>query len=434
LKYNRPDKVLDRLKCTNIELMRSLQKAYEKRLQKSGIKEENLDDQFHAPDISINNILDIPLNSSTPKIVLDVSAYDNKVKIKGINVYINDVPQCGTYKVDTKTDDANYVEKEVEVKLMNGRNRITVSCINAAGAESRPQEMEVNYTDTAPGKVYFIGIAVADYKNTDFNLKYTVKDIRDLASALKKKYPDLIVDTLLNAMATRENILKLKQNLLHTNVNDKVIMAISGHGLLSKSLDFYYATYDVDFHNPSVNGIKYEDIEGLYDCIAARRKLLLLDACHSGEVDRDGNLMVKDVLPDGVKENRTKGSQLLESTDNISLNNSFELMQQVFANLSKGNGSIVISAAGGQEYALESDKWANGVFTYCVLQALLYDKADLNNDKKTTIGELKKYVSAEVQKLTAGRQKPTNRRENLLFDWEGRVDSHQSSVSAHAGH
>jgi WD40 repeat protein len=417
LKYNRPDKVLERLKSANLELILALRKAYEKRLKKAGVKEENLNDELRTPEVSIEDIYSIPLNSLKPTTSFTVIARDDKVKIKSINVSVNDVPQCYTYSFDAKADDANYVEKIVNLKLMNGRNKIVVTCMNREGVESLPVELEMNYAEKDIGNVYFIGIAVAGYKNPEYNLKYTVKDIRDLASAFKQKYPKLIVDTLLDSTATRSNILKLKQKLNSTNVNDIVVMAISGHGLLSRQLDFYFATYDIDFKDPTMRGIKYEDIEALYDCIAARKKLLLLDACHSGEVDKDGNMRVKDVLPEGVKETRTKGSQLLVSDDNISLSNSFELMQDIFANLSKGNGSVVISAAGGQEYALESAQWNNGVFTYCVLQALLYNKADANNNKETTIGELKKYVSAEVVKLTGGRQKPTSRRENLLFDW-----------------
>ncbi len=417
LKFNRPDKVLERLKSENLELIKALKEAYEKRLQKSGIKEDNMNDEIHAPEVAIEDIYEIPLHAVNPNVSFTVNARDDKSKIKSIHVSINDVPQCNSYKIDAKNDDANYLEKNIEIKLMNGRNEIVVTCMNEFGVESLPVALEINYTDQKIGKVYFIGIAVADYKDTDYNLKYTVKDIRDLAKALRQKYPEIEIDTLLNTMATRANILKLRQKLLATNVNDMVMMAISGHGLLSKKLDFYFATYDVEFKNPEVGGIKYEDLESLYDCIAARKKLLLLDACHSGEVDRDGNLKVVDVLPSGVTERRTKGSQLLEGADKLSLQNSFELMQDIFANLSKGNGSIVISAAGGQEYALESDQWSNGVFTYCVLQALRYNKADANNNKETTISELKKYVSAEVMRLTAGKQKPTSRRENLLFDW-----------------
>lgn len=417
-RYNRPDKVLEKLKCTDTERIRALYSAYKKRLQKEGLKEDSMATEAHIPTVKVENINSIALNATKPSVWLSISASDNESKINSINISVNDVPQCSNRLIDPKKERVNYIEKEVEVKLMNGRNRIVVSCANENGSESLPVEVEVNYTDTNPGKVYFVGIAVADYKDAAYNLNYSVKDIRDLSRLFASKYPKIQVDTLFNMNATRSNILLLKQKLQNLQVNDMVIMAVSGHGLLSKSLDFYYATWDVNFRQPEINGIKYEDLESLLDCIAPRKKLLMLDACHSGEVDRDGNIKVTDVLPEGVKENRSKGAQLLQDSTNLSLSNSFELMKEIFASLSKGNGSIVISAAGGKEFAYESDRWKNGVFTYCVYKGLQEGKADLNNDKTISIGELKKYVSAEVEKLTMGRQKPTSRRENLIFDWK----------------
>jgi hypothetical protein len=101
----------------------------------------------------------------------------------------------------------------------------------------------------------------------------------------------------------------------------------------------------------------------------------------------------------------------------IGIKSSFELMQELFANVSKGSGSVVISAAAGNSYALESDEWRNGVFTYTILSGLKNETADQNKDGKVTVTELKDFVSKEVERLTDGAQKPTSRRENLEFDF-----------------
>jgi hypothetical protein len=53
-------------------------------------------------------------------------------------------------------------------------------------------------------------------------------------------------------------------------------------------------------------------------------------------------------------------------------------MQNMFSDLHRGSGAIVISAAAGQGYALESDEWNNGVFTYCILNGLVNRAADAN--------------------------------------------------------
>jgi uncharacterized caspase-like protein len=92
-------------------------------------------------------------------------------------------------------------------------------------------------------------------------------------------------------------------------------------------------------------------------------------------------------------------------------------MQRQFTDLSESNGAIVISAAGGMEYAYESANWSNGVFTYCLRDALDNFKADVNYDGRTTVQELQSYVSKKVPELTANQQRPTSRVENIEFDW-----------------
>ena len=101
----------------------------------------------------------------------------------------------------------------------------------------------------------------------------------------------------------------------------------------------------------------------------------------------------------------------------MNITTSFELMQEMFVNLSHGSGAVVLSAAAGNSYALESDKWKNGVFTFSIKEGLIEKKADKNADGIITINELKDYVSGRVQELTNGKQKPTSRKENLEYDF-----------------
>src|SRR5262249_15670050 len=154
---------------------------------------------------------------------------------------------------------------------------------------------------------------------------------------------------------------------------DDVIVFVSGHGLLDENLDFYFATHDVDFNDPAKRGIKYDDLENLLDGIPARKKLLMMDACHSGEVDKT-RLQVSQDQPLALAKNQkgtvktyTYAAESAEEQYQIGIKTSFELMQELFANVSKGSGSVVISAAAGNSYALESDEWHNGVFTYAIL-------------------------------------------------------------------
>ncbi|MEO1654420.1 MAG: hypothetical protein AAFU64_12815, partial [Bacteroidota bacterium] len=153
------------------------------------------------------------------------------------------------------------------------------------------------------------------------------------------------------------------------------------------------------------------------------------------EIDKDDQLAFVDNTSDGTirargfggKEKQIEKKEDVEDMDldfdvgevkQVGLKSSFEIMKEIFADLRKGTGSTVISSAGGLEYALEGDVWKNGVFTYSVLTGLKNKKADLDNDGKVLLSELKKYLQREVPRLTDGRQKPTSRIENITNDFQ----------------
>ena len=268
--------------------------------------------------------------------------------------------------------------------------------------------------ETISGTVHFIGIGINQFKDSKHNLQWCVKDIRDLALKFKEKYgSSIIIDTLFDQNVTLANVQSLKEKLLQTNINDKVIIAYSGHGLLSKQYDYYLSSFDVNFSKPEENGIAYEEIENLLDSIPARKKLLLLDACHSGEVDKEEMLVMQTAKTKagnkGLIMNRGSEEETTE-TKTVGLQNSFELMQSLFVNVGKGTGTTIISAAGGVQFAQERNELRNGVFTYSLLEAL-------SKNKTIRISELKKYVGLRVEQLTDGMQKPTTRNELKDFDW-----------------
>ena len=291
------------------------------------------------------------------------------------------------------------------------------------GLESDPITLEVtNTTKPIKPKVYYVGIGVSKYADSTMNLRYADVDVRSISKLMQEKFGErLQIDTLTNAMVTKANILKLKDKLKTTSINDIVIISFSGHGLVDDKNDFYFATHNIDFNNPSEKGMSYENIQFLLDDIPARKKILLIDACHSGEldvVDTDSstsiaNSNVNSYLPEGAKG--SKGSKARSDTSG---KDSFELMQSLFYDLDRGNGAFVISAAGGKEFAFESENWGNGVFTYSFINAI----NDLGStrypeDGKINISELKNYIYKEVSRLTNNQQKPTSRAENLEWDW-----------------
>lgn len=435
LQYNRPDKVLEQLGNTDTTLIRMYRKAYQKRLKRAGFTEEMFTSEWHTPVIKIVNYDEMSYNTDKSQLRLEICGTDSKYKLDRFNVWVNDVPLYGAKGISLIKENADSVNKIINVPLSDGANEINVSCMNEKGVESLKESVNIIYhpeTIVKPN-LYIIAMSVSKYMDQQYNLQYAAKDGRDIASMFNSlatpegDYGQVIVDTLFNERATRENFFNLKQKLSATNVDDHVVVFISGHGLLNKDLDFYFATADMDFNHPEKRGISFDDLDALLDSIPARKKLMMMDACHSGEVDKEepANLLAQDIEASSditfrgkVKEINFKGVNSTISQSGTNLNSSFELMQELFTSLDNGTGTIVISAAAGKGYALESPQWNNGVFTYSIVNGLKNKAADSNSDGIITISELKDYSIKQVELLTEGKQKPTARRESINYDWK----------------
>ena len=138
---------------------------------------------------------------------------------------------------------------------------------------------------------------------------------------------------------------------------------------------------------------------------------MLIDACHSGEVDKEEGIAIQR-MADSL--GLTKGIIIDDSTtqtQQLGLKNSFELMQSLFVNVGKSTGATIISAAAGNQFALERGDLKNGVFTYSILEAM-------EKNQTMKISELKKIVGERVEQLTNEMQKPTSRNETIAVDWK----------------
>jgi len=425
LRFNRPDIILDRIGFVPKQIVKAFNRAYLKRLQKMNFTEEMLSPEIHMPTLEFDADK-IPINSSNDDLSFSVRATDTKYRLDRINVFVNNIPVFGVNGIPLRDQNISDRSQVINVKLASGRNKIQVSCLNEKGVESLLQTTEVEYNPPTVVRpdLYLAVISVSEYARPAMNLKYARKDGEDITSLFNRSgwYEHVYVDTLFDGKATLENIQQLRTFFAKATVEDEVICFVSGHGLLDKNLDFYFATHDTDFKDPASRGLRYEELEGLLDGISARKKLLLMDACHSGEVDKS-RVQVTQVAADlgknqkGTVTTYTYPPDIEAENYRVGITTSFELMQEVFANVTKGSGAIVISAAAGNSYALESDEWRNGVFTFSLLNGLKNKAADRNRDRAVTVMELKAFVSSEVEKLTEGAQRPTSRTENLEFDF-----------------
>ena len=423
--YNRPDIVLDSIGKyfggADQELVSNYRESWEKRIDRLGFDKEKLGKgEIAVPNAEIVGANAIAYENKAGKLNIKVSANDPKYPLRRFNVYVNEVPLYGSAGISIAYLKKQVWDTTVSVPLSVGENKIQVSVMNELGLENFKYPTYVNYTpeNEIVAKTHYIGIGVNEFKEKGHNLKYCVKDVRDLAKAFATENKHIDTLLLTDQQVTKENILALKEYLNKTSVNDKVIISCSSHGLLDDSLNFYLAMHDVDFNNPKARGLKYEELESLLDGIPARQKLLLLDACNSGENDKTEvlkkELQQKEKNMDSTQVLAARGVIIKLEEENKS---NFKKMNELFVNVRNNTGSVIISAASGQESALEAIKVdgktiENGAFTYSILECLKQ-----NEGKELKVNTLKQYAEKRVEEITSGKQKPTSRQETMEVDW-----------------
>ena len=161
----------------------------------------------------------------------------------------------------------------------------------------------------------------------------------------------------------------------------------SGHGIPNKSGDNIYLFPSdgkisrLETQGYSINRL-YENLEKL----GAKSVTVFLDACFSGGSRTSETIKTENLVA-------MKGVKIKPKIDGTYLNDP---------------NFTVFNSSSGDETSLGFDAAETGLFTY-FLCAGLQGKADLNNDKKITSGELKKYLFdnvSETSRKISGVQTP----------------------------
>lgn len=424
VKFNRPDKVFSKLSYSSKEEVLAYNNAYKKRVQKMGFANIDMSGKLDIPEIEISNADDFSFSTTEQEIDIKIKAIDKDYIIDRINIWVNDVPVFGIKGYSVKSSNSKEISKSFPIKLSTGRNKIQVSATNIKGFESLKETFSIicDIPETKPD-LYIVAIGVSKYQNSAYDLAYAAKDANDISTLFKDKnqqFENIHTIKVLNKDATVENILKVKAQLEKSKVDDVVLLFFAGHGVLDEQMDYYLATTEIDVEDMAGTALRYDYLEGLFDGIPARKKVIIIDACHSGEVDKDEEFTEtgQTADQDNVVLRNVQSAAAFESSTTITTQSSFELMKMMFADIRRGTGSTVISSAGGGEFAYETDKAKNGIFTYVLINGILSQKADMNKDGNIMISELRDYTTTKVSEMTKGHQNPTSRRENLEFDFK----------------
>jgi uncharacterized protein YecT (DUF1311 family) len=426
LRLNRPDIVLKRFGAP-AEAVAIAKQLRDKRLRRMNVTEEMLQPDFHVPEVKIDS--EVPTTCDADYVNLSIKASDTRYSLDRLRIYVNNVPINGRDGELLRESKFQSLERTIKINLAAGRNKIQVSVLNSAGAESMYANAEVNCTASRPKPtLYAVAMGVSEYSNPEWNLKYAAKDAKDILDRIRlnstSSFGEVKELLITDREVTKEILPKIKEFLSQAKIDDTVLIFVAGHGLLDSKYDYYFGTSDIDFENPSVKGIAFEEFDDLLAEMPSLRKSLLIDTCHAGELDEDEKkaLAASQSAPSdqliAMHPVGARGMSVKPIEGARGKSEWYDRLQGLFVDLRRGSGSTILSSSAGAEYALESSEQKNGLFTYAVLEALDgKEGSDSNKDGAVTMSELAEYVKKRVSTLTNSKQSPNVRRVNLECDF-----------------
>ncbi|MEZ4776222.1 MAG: caspase family protein [Bacteroidia bacterium] len=240
--------------------------------------------------------------------------------------------------------------------------------------------LKVNFVPLTKPNLYIVSIG----PKTD--LKYTVNDARDFAGLFANQggaggnrlYAKVEVLSLLAENATAGEIkgvleeFRTKYVTQNLKYNDVLAIFISSHGFLNNG-NFRIKGDDYKPSRQESTSVSYQDdiIDKLKEIPC--KKLIFLDACHSGGATATG-----------------------EKGDAVS---SFEINLAIQKLNKTREGFITIASSQAEQYSYEDDVWKNGAFTEAIVKALGSAQADTDRNKIITTTELYDYISREVPRI-----------------------------------
>ncbi len=412
--FNRPDMVLANVPGYDTLFKQLYFKAVSKRAERVPNMLQNFKPE-EMPTLSVEGTKYSPNGNFTINVKIKTLLSINKfyVSING-----NRVEKTATIKINKDLPGYEPVHNFFE-KLTNGENIIEIIAVTESGIESLPIRISQNHTRASDKpNLFLLAVSVGEYQQGLSQLPYAVKDGRDVTSLIRDLKKDTLVnkifiDTLFNEAADQQSISKWIQDKKDLSPSDYVILFYSGHGFLDSNLNLRLATSFTDINVPEKRSIDYESILKEMDQLPARQKLLLIDACQSGDFDKKS--VVKN---SGAPKNDSVGNAKgLIGKGLNSIDNSFEIMQNLFSFSEPGKGTVVISASGGTQSAFEAARYQNGYFTYALKEAMTGGKASDDPYNRLWLNQLVKYLKLRVSEMSGGKQNPNLRISNPDLNW-----------------
>jgi hypothetical protein len=334
-----------------------------------------------------------------------------------VDVYINGVVRLSTNgkNITTKDKKGNYMlylEKELLDLYQNPGEELKLKVIAKTAnnsISSRGVEIDIESDEKTSFKkpaLHAIMIGVDDYKGDGLDLNYAAKDANDLHIVLLKSaqkffniddtsrvhFYNLTVNRFgLNGNEKIKGITPDRTNIINTIVQiektskpeDILLLFFAGHGEIVDKDQLLLLTSESS--REDFKGLQMRELLELLNKVPAGKRVLILDACHSGAAIN--NLDMAQITGKRDVKDAERQSQRLKELDK----------------LASKSGFAIITASSSDQKALELPQYEHGLMTYALLNSMLNNKNALDEENNLQLEKWFMATEEEVRKLNANQ-------------------------------
>ena len=232
-------------------------------------------------------------------------------------------------------------------------------------------------------RALLIGINHYYLDETICNLQYCVNDVVELDKILSDELRGNFSSQLLHSQIddvkghpTRSNIMSLTSLLANNSEsNDSILFYFAGHGFEQEGVN-YLLPADSRHNVLSDTAISLSWVKETLNKSLARKKLVIIDACHSGSK--------------------------IGRSNSVPMSRSFH--EEMF---SEAEGFAVLSSCKIGQLSYDYPEKNHGVFSYYLLEGLR-GQADSDNDGIITVPETNNYVSKKLHEWSLKKEMQQN--------------------------
>jgi hypothetical protein len=280
--------------------------------------------------------------------------------------------------------------------------------------------------------LHVVAIGTSKYRDTSLTLDYAASDAAAFAKRMREhdeRFARIAVTEVLDA--DKQGVLAALRPLEKAGTDDMTVIFLAGHGFIGSDDQYYYAAADVDQNAPESTGVPFSELERALGKTRAQQRLLLLDTCHSGEMQVAKTFGITVPAPGqtaqtlltGIEQTNTRGIRAKTASGAAVEGGETQRIaaarQQRLTEMRAQSGVVVLASSTGSERSFESSQLKRGLFTQALLEVLGRSAAEFTGDPDASLGvaELARYVSDRVAALSGGRQTPTLRVSHPYFDY-----------------